>query len=49
MDAIEQTFPAGTVSGAPKTRAIEIIDEMELYFSSRGLVPADLVGKVRVD
>lgn len=29
IDAITQTFPAGTVSGAPKTRAIEIIDEME--------------------
>jgi len=29
IDAITQTFPAGTVSGAPKTRAIEIIDELE--------------------
>jgi anthranilate synthase component 1 len=29
IDAIMQTFPAGTVSGAPKTRAIEIIDELE--------------------
>jgi anthranilate synthase component 1 len=29
IDAIEQTFPAGTVTGAPKTRAIEIIDELE--------------------
>lgn len=29
IDAIVQTFPAGTVSGAPKTRAIEIIDELE--------------------
>ena len=29
VDAIIQTFPAGTVSGAPKTRAIEIIDELE--------------------
>ncbi len=29
VDAITQTFPAGTVSGAPKTRAIEIIDELE--------------------
>lgn len=28
-DAITETFPAGTVSGAPKTRAIEIIDELE--------------------
>jgi len=29
LDALKQTFPAGTVSGAPKVRAIEIIDEME--------------------
>ncbi len=29
IDAITETFPAGTVSGAPKTRAIEIIDELE--------------------
>ena len=29
IDTIAQTFPAGTVSGAPKTRAIEIIDDME--------------------
>ena len=29
VEAITRTFPAGTVSGAPKTRAIEIIDELE--------------------
>ncbi len=29
IDVMGQTFPAGTVSGAPKTRAIEIIDELE--------------------
>jgi anthranilate synthase component 1 len=29
FDALTQTFPAGTVSGAPKVRAIEVIDEME--------------------
>jgi anthranilate synthase component I len=29
FDALKQTFPAGTVSGAPKVRAIEIIDELE--------------------
>jgi anthranilate synthase component I len=29
LDAVKQTFPAGTVSGAPKVRAIEVIDEME--------------------
>ncbi len=34
MDVISNTFPAGTLSGAPKVRAIEIIDEIET--SSRG-------------
>lgn len=29
MDVIKATFPAGTVSGAPKVRAMEIIDELE--------------------
>jgi anthranilate synthase component 1 len=29
LEAVKRTFPAGTVSGAPKTRAIEIIDEVE--------------------
>jgi len=29
MDALRATFPAGTVSGAPKIRAMEIIDELE--------------------
>ena len=29
FDVIEATFPAGTLSGAPKIRAMEIIDEME--------------------
>lgn len=28
-DALKAAFPAGTVSGAPKIRAMEIIDEME--------------------
>ena len=28
-DAFEAAFPAGTVSGAPKVRALEIIDELE--------------------
>lgn len=47
VDAIFATFPAGTVSGAPKIRAIEIINELEnvnrsfyagivAYFSSNG-------------
>ena len=29
MDVFRATFPAGTVSGAPKIRAMEIIDEIE--------------------
>ncbi|WP_019625080.1 anthranilate synthase component I [Thioalkalivibrio sp. ALJT] len=29
MDVLRATFPAGTVSGAPKIRALEIIDELE--------------------
>lgn len=29
LDAILATFPAGTLSGAPKIRAIEIIDQLE--------------------
>jgi anthranilate synthase component 1 len=29
VDALMQCFPAGTVSGAPKIRAMQIIDEME--------------------
>src|SRR5688500_20281576 len=28
MDVLRATFPAGTVSGAPKVRAMEIIDEI---------------------
>ncbi len=29
FDVLEATFPAGTLSGAPKIRAMEIIDELE--------------------
>ena len=29
FDALEATFPAGTVSGAPKVRAMELIEELE--------------------
>ena len=47
IDALSAGFPAGTVSGAPKVRAMEIIDELEVdkrgiyagcigYFSSTG-------------
>jgi anthranilate synthase component I len=35
LDALSAGFPAGTVSGAPKVRAMEIIDELEK--SKRGL------------
>jgi anthranilate synthase component 1 len=47
LDALAAGFPAGTVSGAPKVRAMEIIDELEVdkrgiyagcvgYFSASG-------------
>ncbi len=47
IDALKAGFPAGTVSGAPKVRAMEIIDELEKarrgvyggavgYFSANG-------------
>ena len=29
MDVLRATFPAGTLTGAPKIRAMEIIDELE--------------------
>ncbi|WP_456270211.1 anthranilate synthase component I [Kushneria sp. AK178] len=29
MDVLRATFPAGTLSGAPKVRALEVIDELE--------------------
>jgi anthranilate synthase component 1 len=35
LDALAAAFPAGTLSGAPKIRAMEIIDKLEV--SSRGL------------
>ena len=35
IDVLRATFPAGTVSGAPKVRAMEIIDELEI--SRRGV------------
>lgn len=35
LDVLRATFPAGTVSGAPKVRAMEIIDELEI--SKRGI------------
>ena len=35
IDLLRATFPAGTVTGAPKVRAMEIIDELEP--SKRGI------------
>ena len=35
LSVLKATFPAGTVSGAPKVRAMEIIDELEP--SKRGI------------
>ena len=35
MDVLRATFPAGTLSGAPKIRAMQIIDEMEI--TKRGI------------
>jgi len=35
IEVIRATFPAGTLSGAPKPRALEIIDELES--AQRGL------------
>ena len=35
MDVLRATFPAGTVSGAPKVRAMQVIDELEI--SKRGI------------
>lgn len=43
LDLIRATFPAGTVSGAPKVRAMEIIEELES--SKRGLY-AGIIGYV---
>ena len=46
MDVLKATFPAGTVSGAPKVRAMEIINELEL--TKRG-VYAGAVGYIGYD
>ena len=46
FDLLRATFPAGTVSGAPKVRAMEIIDELEN--TRRGLY-AGVVGYVGYD
>ena len=39
VDALMAGFPAGTVSGAPKVRAMEIIDELEKV-EARASMPA---------
>src|SRR5690606_36780433 len=46
LDALIAGFPAGTVSGAPKVRAMEIIDELEperrgFYAGAVGYFSAD--------
>ena len=46
IDVLRATFPAGTVSGAPKVRAMEIIDELEI--SKRGIY-AGAVGYLGFD
>ncbi|WP_417461717.1 anthranilate synthase component I [Kordiimonas sp.] len=54
IDALSAGFPAGTVSGAPKVRAMEIIDELEVdargpyagsvgYFSANGAMDTCIV------
>ncbi|WND02368.1 anthranilate synthase component I [Temperatibacter marinus] len=54
FDALKAGFPAGTVSGAPKVRAMEIIDELEIdkrgpyagsvgYFSVNGTMDSCIV------
>ena len=54
IDALAAGFPAGTVSGAPKVRAMEIIDELEVagrgiyagsvgYFSANGSMDTAIV------
>ena len=45
-DVVKATFPAGTLSGAPKVRAMEIIDELEGH--SRGFY-GGAVGTIGID
>lgn len=42
LDALSQSLPAGTLSGAPKIRAMTLIDEIET--SRRGLYGGTIVG-----
>ena len=59
LDALAAGFPAGTVSGAPKVRAMEIIDELELekrgiyagcvgYFSADGAMDSCIILRTSV-
>lgn len=59
IDALAAGFPAGTVSGAPKVRAMEIIDELEVdgrgvyagsvgYFSANGSMDTCIVLRTAV-
>ena len=59
VDALMAGFPAGTVSGAPKVRAMEIIDELEKskrgpyagcvgYFSANGKMDTCIVLRTAV-
>lgn len=46
FDLLRATFPAGTVTGAPKVRAMEIIDELE---TTRRGIYAGIIGYVGYD
>lgn len=46
FDLLRATFPAGTVSGAPKVRAMEIIDELE---PTRRGIYAGVIGYIGYD
>ncbi len=46
FDLLRATFPAGTVTGAPKVRAMEIIDELE---TTRRGVYAGVIGYIGYD
>ncbi len=46
IDALAATLPAGTLSGAPKVRAMQLIDELE---ASRRVVYGGVVGYVGLD
>lgn len=46
FDLLRATFPAGTVTGAPKVRAMEIIDELE---NTRRGIYAGIIGYIGYD